>query len=71
MHNFIRCKVAKYVNLFVYLAPKFQLMIENGGTINCSWKFYNNDLTVGEYVLNGPMISIRMGGFDVVLGVQW
>ena len=26
---------------------------------------------MGEYVLNSPMISIPMGGVDVVLGVQW
>jgi hypothetical protein len=25
---------------------------------------------MGEYVLNIPMLSIPMGGFDVVLGVQ-
>ena len=26
---------------------------------------------MGEYVLNSPMLSIPMGGPDVVLGVQW
>ena len=26
---------------------------------------------MGEYVLNSPMISIPMGGVDVILGVQW
>ena len=26
---------------------------------------------MGEYVLKSPMISIPMGGVDVVLGVQW
>lgn len=29
------------------------------------------NLTMGEYVLNSPMIAIPMGGVDVVLGVQW
>ena len=28
-------------------------------------------LTMGEYVLNIAMLSIPMGGVDVVLGVQW
>ena len=27
-------------------------------------------ITMGEYVMNNPMISIPMGGVDVVLGVQ-
>ena len=26
---------------------------------------------MGKYVLNNPIIVIPMGGFDVVLGVQW
>jgi hypothetical protein len=26
---------------------------------------------MGEYVMNSPMIFIPMGGFHVVLGVQW
>ena len=46
-------------------------MVANGGSINCSGKFHNIKLTMGEYVLNIPMLSILMGGADVVLGVQW
>ena len=46
-------------------------MIANGGTINCSGKFRKVTLTMGEYVLNSPMLSIPMRGVDVVLGVQW
>ena len=37
-HNFIHCKLAKYLNCFVYPAPEFQVMIADGGTINCSGK---------------------------------
>ena len=46
-------------------------MVANGGTINCSGKFHNIKLAMGEYVLNIPILSIPMGGADVVLGVQW
>jgi hypothetical protein len=46
-------------------------MIANGGTINCSGKFHNIKINTGEYFLDIPMISIKMGGVDVVLGVQW
>jgi len=45
--------------------------VANGGTINCSGKFNNIKLTMGEYVLNSLIISISMGSVDVVLGVQW
>ena len=70
-HNFIHCKVAKELNFFLYLAPQFQVMVANGGTINCSRKFHNINITMVEYELNSPMLSIPMGGADVVLGVQW
>ena len=70
-HNFIHCKVAKDLNIFVYPTLEFQVMIADGGTINCSGKCHNINLTMGKYVLNTFMISIPMWGDDVVLGVQW
>eukprot|EP00253_Pinus_taeda_P023675 PITA_23675 len=71
IQNFIHCKVAKELNCFLYLAPECQVMVANGGTINCSGKCHNIKLSMGEYVLTSPMLSIPMGGADVVLGVQW
>ena len=70
-HNFIHYKVAKELNCFLYPTPECQVMVENGGTINCSGKFHNIKLTMGEFALNSPILSIPMGGIDVVLGVQW
>ena len=70
-HNFIHCKVAKELNCFLYLALECQVMVANGGTIIFYRKCHNIKLTMGEYVLNIPMLSIPMGGVDVVLGVQW
>ena len=71
IHNFIHCKVAKELNCFLYPTPECQVMVANGGTINFSGKCHNIKLTMGEYVLNIPMLSIPMGGADVLLGVQW
>ena len=50
---------------------EFQVMIVDGGTINCSGKCNKINITMREYVMNSLMISIPMGGVDVVLGVQW
>jgi hypothetical protein len=36
--NFIHYKLAKALNFFIYLAPEFQVMIADGGTIDCSGK---------------------------------
>jgi len=68
-HNFIHCKIAKELNFFLYPAPKCQVMVVNGRTINCSRKCHNIKLSMGEYVLNIPILSIPIGGVDVVLGV--
>jgi len=46
-------------------------MVACGGTINFSRKCHNIKLSMGEYVLNSPMLSIRMVGADVVPRVQW
>eukprot|EP00253_Pinus_taeda_P015188 PITA_15188 len=70
-HNVIHCKVEKEFNCFLYPAPECQVMAANGGTINFSRKCHNIKLSMGEYVLTSPMLSIPMGGVDVVLGVQW
>ena len=70
-HNFIHCRVAKELNCFLYPTPECQVMIANGGTINCSGKCHNIKLSMGEYVLTSPMLSIPMGGVDVVLEFQW
>ena len=70
-HNFINYKMAKQLNFFVYPALEFQVMVADGKTINCSGKCHSINLTMGEYLLDSSMISIQMGGADVVLGVQW
>jgi len=44
-------------------------MVASGGTINYSRKCHNIKLSMGEYVLNSPILSIPKGGVDVVLGV--
>ena len=46
-------------------------MVADGKTIKCVGKCHNINLSMGEYVLKSPIISIPMGGVDVVLGVQW
>ena len=41
-HNFIRYKLAKALNFFIYPTSFFQVMMENGGTINYSGKFHKS-----------------------------
>jgi hypothetical protein len=46
-HNFIHYKLAKVLNFFVYLVPKFQVMITDGETINCLGKCNKINITMG------------------------
>ena len=70
-HNFIHYKLSKVLNFFIYLAPKFQVMIVDGGSINFLVKFHKINMTMGKYVLNSPIIAILIGGAIVVLWFQW
>ena len=69
--NFIHYKLDKALNWFIYLAPYFQVMIADGGTMNFLGKCHKITLTMGEYLLNRPMIAITIESVDVVLGVKW
>jgi len=70
-HNFIHYKIVKELNCFLYPALESQVMVANERTIKFSGKCHNINLTIGEYVLNIPMLSIPMSGVDVVVGLQW
>jgi hypothetical protein len=70
-HHFFNYKLEKHLNCFVYPTQVFQVMIVDGGTINCFEKYHSIKVNMREYFLYSPMIFIQMGVFDVVLGVQW
>jgi hypothetical protein len=61
-HNFINYTLAKYLECFVYPAPKFQVMIVDGGTINCSWKHHSNKLNMGGVFFGYPHDCHPNGG---------
>lgn len=41
IYNFIHYKLVKILYCFVYPTPKFQVMIIDGGNINCLGKYHN------------------------------
>jgi hypothetical protein len=48
-HNFVNYELEKNLNCFVYPTLEFQVMISNGGTINCSGKCHSIKLNMQEY----------------------
>jgi hypothetical protein len=57
-NNLISYKLSKYLNFFVFTTLAFQVMIVYGGTIIVFGKFHSIKLSMGEYILDIPMISI-------------
>ena len=51
IHNFIDKRLANHLNCFVYLVTNFQVLVANGGSIDCVGKCHNNKLSMGEYNL--------------------
>jgi hypothetical protein len=46
-------------------------MIVNGFMLKCGGQSENVKLQIGEYYLKTHMFTIDMGGYDVVVGVEW
>jgi hypothetical protein len=46
-------------------------MISNGRSMKCEGRFENVHLQIGDYHLKSHMVSIDMGGCDIVLGADW
>jgi len=45
-HNFIDKRLAKSLNCFVYLVTNFQVLVVNGGNIDCGGKCHNIQISM-------------------------
>ena len=70
-HNFINRSKDHSFHIFIHLINNFQVLIANGGTMKCGGHCENFKLQIGEYHLKTHMFSIDMGGYHIVLGVEW
>jgi hypothetical protein len=69
-HNFIHCRLIDEIHCFVFPVSNFQILIANGGTIKCGGNCENVKLQMGDYHMKINMLSISMGGCDIVLGME-
>ncbi|CAN6724436.1 unnamed protein product [Malus baccata var. baccata] len=70
-HNFVDSRLFKKFGWQSHPTKQFEVMISDGGTISSSG--YTNDaqLSIGGYDCQIDLLSLPLGGCDVVLGVQW
>jgi hypothetical protein len=70
-HNFIHRRITQENHCYIYAIKNFQIMIANGGSLKCGGHCENVRLQIGDNKLKSHMFSINMGGYDIVLGVDW
>jgi len=70
-HNFIHCLIAQETHCYIHAVNNFQIMIANGGSMECGGHYENVCLQIGDNHLKSHMFAIDMGGCDIVLGADW
>jgi hypothetical protein len=70
-HNFIHHFLSQEFNCYIRALNNFQIIVANGGSMKCGGHCENVLLQIGQYNLKYHMFVIGMGGFDIVLGVEW
>jgi hypothetical protein len=69
-HNFIHHCIAQVTNCYIRVVNNFQIMIANGGSMECGGHCENVYLQIGHYQMKSHMFSIDMGGCDIMLGAE-
>jgi len=70
-HNFIHRTISQETHCYIHVVNNFQITITNGGSMKCGGHCENVHLQIGDYHLKSHMFAIDMGGFEIVLGVDW
>jgi hypothetical protein len=70
-HNFIHHCISQETNCYISVVNNFQMMISNGGSMKCGGHCENVCLHIGEYHMKYHIFCINIGGYDIVLGVEW
>jgi len=65
-HNLIHHMLADEIHCFVCPVSNFQILIANGGTMNCGGHYENVKLQMGDYTMKTHIFFISMGGCDIV-----
>jgi hypothetical protein len=70
-HNLINQNKSQEIHYFVHTINNFQVLISNGGLMQCVGHYENVKLKSGYYHLKTHMFPDDIGGCDIVLGVEW
>lgn len=70
-HNFVSQNLAKNMNLNTEICSDMKVTLADGTTRNCGRKIINMKWTMGGVDFTSNFHAIPLGGYDLVLGVQW
>lgn len=70
-HNFISQNLVKQLHLKVSPCTPFKVTVANGDELNCETTVEPVSLTMSSEDFVADMHVIPLGGYDVILGIQW
>ncbi|XP_061370669.1 uncharacterized protein LOC133313296 [Gastrolobium bilobum] len=70
-HNFIQDRLVKFLGLAIQPAPKFQVLVGNGATLDCMGVCQKVTIEVQGYPFCPNLYVLPIQGAEVVLDVQW
>lgn len=70
-HNFIAQSLVKQLRLPVTPCSEFKVQVANGEKLSCSSKIDNIKWCMAETQFEANMNIIPLGGYDMILGVNW
>jgi len=59
-HNLINERLAEHLDCFVYPVKFFKVLVANEGSIDCEGKIHNIKLSIKEYNLSTPCMSLLL-----------
>ena len=70
-HNFVDSRLFKKFGWQSHPTKQFEVMIVNGGRVSSSGCNKDAQLSIRGYNCQIDLLSLPLGGYDVILGVQW
>lgn len=70
-HNVFDSTMVKRLKIFAFPMTNMKVMVVDGKKIENAGKCHKVKLHIQGYNLESPFYTVPLGGFDLVLGIQW
>lgn len=70
-HNFVSHSLARKLKIVSEICREMKITLADGTTLSCSQKIVGMNWSMGGVNFTSNFHAITLGGYDLVLGVQW